>query len=368
MLESQFTGESGSWWLLDAEFGSIAELRTALGESFGWMEPMWHKSPSNLRAVYKVVEANQLMTQLDDAKTEDDYTRWIRSLIQLNPSGQAPTLEEKPARSETSVPSDSGEESVRSGLQPSDQGSEAEMPTGNEVPSRKSIFKSKSETKPPDGAPDVSAAPDLSPMEQILMEGVLEIETVDAAVIKIYDNMHKRTGWKYQAGALDQVGTHYTKGGKTVGMCQSYREAFIAALKCYDLLRKSHPVDAVRNGQLDIKQNDNLAAQRFCTRQGLKLMGGSGLEGNVYLEIDGGAKALASGLNSIKKFVFSGHWTATVNAVVYDPIFYSINENNVGTLLDIRYGEGNGRYIVDKEKASLFPDDEFGVAYIWISD
>ena len=205
----------------------------------------------------------------------------------------------------------------------------------------------------------------LSPMEQTLMTGALEQDSVDEAVRQIYDNMHKLTGWQYNASITDISGPSYTKGGKTVGMCESYRNAFAEALKCYDMLRKTHPNNHVRRASLNIELGNTLAPDRFCTRRGLTLMG-NGLKGNVYLEVDGRGNPLNKGIDDINKFVFKGHWTLKVNGVEYDPIFYSIGEDNVAQMLNASYEADGGRFIANP--GAPIPTGEFGATFVWVSD
>ncbi|MGH8979894.1 MAG: DUF4157 domain-containing protein [Acidimicrobiales bacterium] len=206
----------------------------------------------------------------------------------------------------------------------------------------------------------------LAPMEQTLMTGVLEKKTVDRAVLQIYENARDLTGWTYNASVAESEGRKYTQEGESVGMCESYRNAFHAALVCYDTLRKTHPVDAVKNGALVIEPDDSLASVRFCTVTGLTLMGPNNVKGNVYREVDGRGNETASGLGTINKFVFSGHWTLKVNGVVYDPIFYSIDGNNVALVLDRSYMSGGGRFVPDVGKP--IPSGEFGATFIWVSE
>lgn len=212
-----------------------------------------------------------------------------------------------------------------------------------------------------EGLPSLSH---LSAMEQTLLEGALEKTTIDAAVLQIYENMHTKTGWKYNASVSTVSGTAYITGETDVGMCESYRNAFGAILKVYDALRPSHPDDAIKNGVLEIKGDDSLAADRFYTREGLTLMGG--LQGNVYLQVDGQGGILARGANSINRFVFKGHWTSKVNGKVFDPIFYSIDEANVDGKVDENYMLDGARFIPNTKLP--VPSGEFGATFVWVTD
>ena len=203
-------------------------------------------------------------------------------------------------------------------------------------------------------------------MAQTLLEGALEKTSIDAAIRQIYDNMFQKTGWRYKASAKDVSGPSYITGGKTEGMCESYRNAFAAILTIYDQLRLSHPDDRIKNGALNIVLGNDLAAQRFSTRKGLMLMGGTALKGNVYLQVDGSGNILDQGLDSINTFVFLGHWTLKVNAKEYDPIFHSIDKDNVGNTLDMHYSDGVGRFLADT--SNPIPTKEFGATFVHVTD
>jgi hypothetical protein len=225
---------------------------------------------------------------------------------------------------------------------------------------------------PPDGAaaaPPAQALPridHLPAMTQTLLEGVLAQKTIDAAVRKIYDNMFTRTGWKYTATESNVSGASYINGTKNAGMCESYRNAFGAILSVYDGLRPAHPEAAIRDGALHVELGNDLSQNRFVTRQGLTLMGATALKGNVFLQIDGSGNVLARGHDAINLFIFKGHWTLKVNGVEYDPIFHSIGQNNVGTLLDDTYSDGVAQFFHDTSKA--IPTKEFGATFLHVTD
>jgi hypothetical protein len=203
---------------------------------------------------------------------------------------------------------------------------------------------------------------ELSATEKRLLTGALEKATVDEAVRQIYDNMFTLTGWLYKGGAIQRDGTMYTQGGEIQGMCESYRNAFHEALKCYDALRPNR-----REGDLVIEDEQTLADETFCTRQGLTLMG-SGLKGNVYLKVNGFGTPLEEGMDTINRFVFKGHWRLKVNGVVYDPIFHSIDEDNVQwRLTGGTYLTADGSSFL--RDTSTVPDaGEFESTFVWITD
>src|SRR5579864_5332581 len=95
---------------------------------------------------------------------------------------------------------------------------------------------------------------------------------------------------------------------------------------------------------------------------------GSGLKGNVYLKVNGFATPLDEGIDTINRFVFAGHWRLKVNGVVYDPIFHSIDEDNVEWRLSGK------KYLADDGSAFLrdtgtLPDaGEFESTFVWITD
>jgi hypothetical protein len=218
----------------------------------------------------------------------------------------------------------------------------------------------------PVAAPPLPSIAHLPAMTQRLLEGALEKNTVDEAVRQIYDNTFTRTGWTYCASTPDANGKNFVEGRKSSGMCESYRNAFKEILRIYDGLRATHPVDAVKNGVLDVEQGDDLVESRFATRKGLTLMGGTALKGNVYLEVDGGANVLGQGADAVNTFIFRGHWTLKVNGVEYDPIFHSIGVDNIATQLDQNYAAGQERYVVDTGKP--IPTKEFGATFIHVTD
>jgi hypothetical protein len=215
----------------------------------------------------------------------------------------------------------------------------------------------------------------LSPMEKTLLDGALQKQTVDEGVQQVYHNMHHKTGWTYMAS--DRAGTGsgpaFTRGGKTVGMCQGYREAFSDALTSYDALRKKTGSEAVKNGKLEIKPGNDLSDKLFCTKEGLTLMGG--LKGNVYWKVNGKTSELmADGIDTINRFVFQYHWTVNVNGLTYDPIF----PGTIGGWQDgvewVLGGPGKNKYMSDdgnrfvpnRERGST--KGEFATTFIWVTD
>jgi hypothetical protein len=213
----------------------------------------------------------------------------------------------------------------------------------------------------------------LSPMEKTLLEGALQKDTVEDGVRRIYDNMHHTTGWTYCAGDGSVSGSPFTRGGKTVGMCQGYREAFADALTSYDALRKKTGSEPVKNGKLEIKPGNDLSNKLFCTKEGLTLMGG--LKGNVYCKVNGKTSELmADGIDTINRFVFQYHWTLNVNGVFYDPIFPGTiggAKDNVEWELggpgQKKYMSDDGnRFVPNRNRGST--NGEFATTFIWVTD
>jgi hypothetical protein len=152
-----------------------------------------------------------------------------------------------------------------------------------------------------------------------------------------------------------------TRGESVKGMCETFRNVLFAGVKEYDTLRKSHPVDDLKNGALTYKTNNSLSGIKFVTRPGLTLIGG--LKGNVMLEVDSMGGVVTEGYDAINRYVFSGHWTVEINGRVYDPIFESIDEDNVGIRLDAnRIGDG-GRFLGVPQPT---PGGEFAGSFIWV--
>ncbi len=215
----------------------------------------------------------------------------------------------------------------------------------------------------PVGLPDITGLP---AQTQTLLQGVLQMNTINAAVRQMYDNLWNLSGWVYRASAAGSNGLAYINGTKNEGMCQSFREGFMALLRIYDGLRAHHPSLAVRNGALDFRRDDALANERFMTRRGLTLIGPSRLRGNVTLEIDGNGNVVDRGIDSINRFVFAYHWKVAVNGVEYDPIFYSIGEDNTGVMFNYRY-EGSGlKALANREVPT--PGNEFGTTFVIVDN
>lgn len=206
----------------------------------------------------------------------------------------------------------------------------------------------------------------LPAMTQTLLTDVMQQTTIDAAVRKIYHNMFNLTGWKYNASEPNTNGAQYVTGGTDVGMCESYSHAFINALERYDELRATHPDDAVKNGALVFSKDEHLGPDRFYTRQGLTLMGTTALRGNVYREVNGAGTVVNDGVGTINRFVFKGHWYVIINGTAFDPIFYSIGQNNVGGMLDKNYKGGGSQFIADI--GNPVDTGEFGAQFVWIND
>jgi hypothetical protein len=213
---------------------------------------------------------------------------------------------------------------------------------------------------------DLPTIDHLSPLAQALLEGALEKTTIDGAVRQIYDNMFTKTGWKYNASITNVSGQSYVDGGQKVGMCESYRNTFGYILSLYDTLRKTHPLDAVKSGALDIERGDDLATERFYTKSGLTLMGDTAIKGNVYLQVDGAGNPVTDGINNIKTFIFKGHWTLIVNDVEYDPIFHSPGVSTLGATLNASYSDGTARFLPDTKKP--IPTGEFGATFVHVTD
>jgi hypothetical protein len=207
----------------------------------------------------------------------------------------------------------------------------------------------------------------LTPMEQTLLTGALEKLSIDEAVVKIYDNMHKLTNWQYKGSEKERDGKAYTKRGKTVGMCESYREAFKEALLCYDTLRKQHPNSAIRDGQLDIVDGQDLTGTTFVTPTGLTLMGNK-IKGNVCLVVDGRGEKKEEGFDAINRFMFTYHWTLKVNGKNYDPIFYSIDGKSDDIVLNekTRLAPDGSRFIPNR--TIKIPTGEFDSSLVWVTD
>lgn len=216
-----------------------------------------------------------------------------------------------------------------------------------------------------DELPSITHLPATS---QALLQGVMQKGSIDQAVRQIYDNMwnYGLANWKYNASIVNVNGRTYIEGTANSGMCESYREAFYEILQVFDNLRATHPDPAISGGVLNIEKGQDLVGDRFMTRTGLTLMGATALRGNVYLETDGQGAIQAQGEDSINRFVFMGHWTLKVNGVEYDPIFKSINEENLAEKFDSKYESDTVKVIPDTSRP--ISSGEFGATFILISD
>lgn len=192
-----------------------------------------------------------------------------------------------------------------------------------------------------------------------LLEGALEQDTVQAAVRRIYENTFTAPGWSYSASATSR-GQDLCQGTARQGHCQQFSDAFQYLLGVYGERRAAHRLPEVARGQLEVTQVTDLGGRNFVTRTGLTLRGG--LRGNVYLRVDSTGAPLVEGIDAINQFVFHGHWTTRVNGVDYDPIFHTVDQDNVGRLLDVYYRHGDEIYLVDRSRPT--PGGEFAATFV----
>ena len=101
-----------------------------------------------------------------------------------------------------------------------------------------------------------------------------------------------------------------------------------------------------------------------------------GLKGNVYCKVNGNnSELLEDGIDTINRFVFSGHWTLSANGVFYDPIFESITASGEQNI-EWKLGKnGPTKYLADDGKSRFVPNlarkstkGEFFTNFIWVTD
>jgi hypothetical protein len=356
---------SGASWISLSDLGdAAAKSRLNLGAAFSWSDPAWYTSREPLSEVWQMIEGDaQLVADMDSALDDQQRSAWLERVVVLKlgvvhlPSVEDPTgLDEEPTADEGSV------EEVPLG--------QAAMDEPKPEP-RASIFARK---KPVDDAGPVAEDQSVVGARPVprytggkpglarLLTGVLEQTTVDAAVARMYENLHHHMGLRYVSEGSSSLSGIMT-GASSTGMCETFALAFKQGLAEYKELKKDHPLKEVRDGALEFEVH-NVSNGRFVTRKGLNLIGG--LAGNVYLEVDGKGNCLANGFDKINRFVFFRHWTITVNGKVYDPIFESVDEDNIEIDLDPKRNYEGGRFLANPN--ILHPGRPFGASYIWVHD
>ena len=163
-----------------------------------------------------------------------------------------------------------------------------------------------------------------SAVAKSLMEGVLDQASADDAVSKIYANMfaYAQSSWQYKASFPGSSGKPLIEGTGTIGMCETYRNAFKYMLETY-LIPLTEGYEPFAGG-FNVEEGQALVTTKFVTKSGLSLLGNtSGY--NVTTEVDGtsGAEMTAS------RYLFSSHWQLIVNGKTYDPLFQSVNTDNI---------------------------------------
>jgi hypothetical protein len=123
MTREEFLGaEQEPWWLLQRDLTSDIEvLRVRLGQTQGWVDPLWYTEHDKLEELYRLLDEGGpiLLSELDQAIDDDRRRRWVESVIEhLRPSGGPHGDSDGVAYggSPLSVPIDQRVQSVLSGL------------------------------------------------------------------------------------------------------------------------------------------------------------------------------------------------------------------------------------------------------------
>jgi hypothetical protein len=351
MEKATFVGAE-SWISLPDLADPAAKSRSNLGSAFGWTEATWFDQAGNLEAVWTLIQDDLgLMADIDSADDDQKRSAWLERVVALK-AGPAETI---------AIPSDTHEEGSQPETNVLVDDVVAEAVKKDEPPQKKPLFKKK-EDKPSDRpVPQYRGG---KPGMEKLLAGVLEKTSIDEAVAQMYHNLHHNMGLTYVAMSGDRP-DGILGGGSTKGMCETFANLFEKGLAEYKKLKSEHPAEAVRNGALDFEIDRQLATTKFVTRTGLSLIG-SGIQGNVYLEVDEKGECLNNGFDAVNRFIFKGHWTIKVNGRNYDPIFESIDEKNADIVLDEPRNYAGGRFLANG--GIVHPGKPFGASYIWVHD
>ena len=202
------------------------------------------------------------------------------------------------------------------------------------------------------------------PIAKTLMAGVLDESSATAAAKKVYDNMfaYAPAHWSYKAGTTNSQGGSIIEGNATVGMCETYRNAFKYMLEQYVVPLTADYADFA--GGFEIKEGQALATTKFVTKANLALLGNSSGY-NVSRELD----ASNGTTSAVKHFLFSGHWQLIVNGKTYDPLFHEGKDSDIQWVItwvsDSYYTSGDVWFVANRE-AGPTSGGEFGTRYFLV--
>lgn len=207
-----------------------------------------------------------------------------------------------------------------------------------------------------------------SAVAKSLMAGVLDQASADDAVSKIYANMfaYAQSSWQYKASFPGSSGKPLIEGTGTIGMCETYRNAFKYMLETY-LIPLTEDYDPFAGG-FNVQEGQELVSTRFVTKSGLSLLGNA--RGyNVTTEVDGGSGAETTA----SRYLFSSHWQLIVNGKTYDPLFQSVNTDNIEwkiTEVVGNYYQANGADVAFVANPTLkaTSGNEFAAQYVLLSN
>jgi hypothetical protein len=204
------------------------------------------------------------------------------------------------------------------------------------------------------------------PIPRFLMQGVLSQGSASAAAKKVYNNMfaYALPSWFYKASSGNSKGDSIIEGGASVGMCETYRNAFKYMLEHY-VVPLTQDYDPFADG-FNIQEGQGLVSTKFVTKPGLALLGRkSGY--NVSQELD----AATGAVTPVDRYLFSSHWQLTVNGDTYDPLFKGVNQADIDWVITDgidNYYRAQGADIAFQADTSAGPTagNEFAGQYVMI--
>jgi hypothetical protein len=170
---------------------------------------------------------------------------------------------------------------------------------------------------------------ELELVPKTMLAGILDTNSPNAAIQKIYRNMfaYGAVHWKYQAGHPSGNAGPLISGAGDVGMCETYRNAFKTILEDYarPIFEDYEPLSA----GFEIQLGQELVNTDFVTNENLSLLGRSDAY-NVTHVLD----ASTGAVTATKRYLFTKHWQLVVNGATYDPLFEGANQNNIAWTIE----------------------------------
>ena len=348
---------AGGDWISTTESSSeVNSARERLASAFGFSSQTWYAAAEDLMEIWKLLSADPNLQQtFEQASGDNEKGVWLDHLTRLrqdavSQNGPAQDLSEKvddpPTVEDVPVP-------------------KVTEPSPEEPPKeKKSPFGSK--PKPQNDAPkQLPVYTGGRPGMVILLEGVLEKDSVQEGVDQIYHNLHHKLGVSYKAGSVSK-GKNVLDSDERSGMCETFANVMQSALMQYKNLKANHPTEAVKTGALDFEIDTSLADTRFVTVPNLKLIG-SNIAGNIYMEVSGKGQLMNEGYDKIHRYLFTNHWFNRVNGNQYDPLFESV-QGAVAITVDkgTNLGDEGSRFL--KRLKDPTANGEFSATFVWVHD